>query len=266
MYNGYNSPQLTNNPFINDPTNAQSRFPDISDSTSPDNASQFTSWMQSGGSQQQQQQQQQYQQPMAPQFSGAGYNPTGSGFMTPQFQPSSGFGQQMVGQISGSSYGYLQGPSSPLSLQTAYNPVQQQLQNPSYNNVAQFDPYASLGQASWSGNNPPPMQQQSSSFATSPTPSASLTSPISPITTSRSATGAVHPREYIKTHKVEIEGWDSYAWKQLLNSIDDLKEAWASRKKEVDGRAQQLLTQMQYSGGYYPQMQQEAERLRGVCR
>lgn len=257
MYNGYNSPPLTNNPFISDPTNAQSRFPDISGSNSPEpNASQFTSWMQPGGSQQQQQQQyqQQYQQQqqMPPQLSGVGYNPTG---MTPQFQPSSGFGQQMVGQISGSSYNYLQGPSTP---QTAYNPVQQQLQNPTYSAVAQLDPYSSLGQ--WNSNNPPSApQQQSSSFVTSPT------SPTSPITTSRSATGAIHPREYIKSHKAEIESWDPYAWKQFLNVYDELKEAWAVRKKEVDGRAQQLLMQMQYSGGYYPQMQQEADRLQGVC-
>lgn len=258
MYNGYQSPQFTNNPFISDSTNAQSRFPDISGSASPEpNASQFTSWMQPGGSQQLQQQQ--YQQQMPSQFTGTGvgYNPTGNGFgsQQPQFQPSSEFGQQMVGQISGTSYGYLQGQQSPSSSQI-YNPVQQQLQSPSYSAAAQFDPLVQ----GWSNNTPSSNQQpQLSSFAAAPM------SPTSSITTSRSATGAVHPREYIKTYKAEIERWDSYAWKQFLNSYDDLKEAWANRKQEVNGRAQQLLTQMQYGGGgYYPQMQQEAERLQGV--
>jgi len=163
----------------------------------------------------------------------------------------------MVGQISGTSYGYLQGQQSPSSSQI-YNPVQQQLQSPSYSAAAQFDPLVQ----GWSSNTPSSTQQpQLSSFAAAPT------SPTSSITTSRSATGAVHPREYIKTYKAEIERWDSYAWKQFLNSYDDLKEAWATRKQEVHGRAQQLLTQMQYGGGgYYPQMQQEAERLQGLSK
>ncbi|KAJ4477228.1 hypothetical protein J3R30DRAFT_3657726 [Lentinula aciculospora] len=259
MYNGYSSPPITNNPFISDPTNAQSRYPDLSGSSpSPDpNGSQFTSWIQPRGSQQQYQQQH-YQQQMPPHLSGVVYQPTGtvgdSGFISPQFQPSSGFGQQMLGQMTGSSYGYLQGQNSS-EFQTSYSPVQQQLQSPGYNNVAQFDPYSSIG-------GPSSAQQQSSSFQSPVSP----ISPTTPVTTSRSATGAVHPREYIKTHKAEIESWDTYAWKQLLNTFDDLKGAWASRKNEVDGRAQQLLMQMQYSGGYHPQMQQEAERLRALSR
>lgn len=262
MYNGYNS-STTNNPFISDSTSAQSRYPDLSSSSpSPDpSGSQFTSWLKPGGSQQQYEQQQ-YHQQIPPQFSGIGYQPTGAidgnSFITPQFQPSSGFGQQMLGQMTGSSYSYLQGQNSSALGQTSYNPVQQQLRSPGYNNIAQFDPYSSIGGQS---GNPSSAQHQPPSFQ-SPT---SPISPTTPITTSRSASGAIHPREYIKTHKAEVESWDPYAWKQLLNAFDDLKEAWASRKNEIDGRAQQLLMQMQYSGGYHPQMQQEAERLRTVC-
>ncbi|KAJ3864107.1 hypothetical protein EV359DRAFT_41713 [Lentinula novae-zelandiae] len=260
MYNGYNS-SITNNPFIGDSTSAQSRYPDLSGSSpSPDpSGSQFTSWLKPGGSQQQYEQQ--YHQQIPPQFSGIGYQPTGAidgnSFITPQFQPSSGFGQQMLGQMTGSSYSYLQGQNTSALGQTSYNPVQQQLQSPGYNNIAQFDPYSLIG---GQGGNSSSAQHQPPSFQ-------SPTSPISPttsITTSRSASGAIHPREYIKTHKAEVESWDPYAWKQLLNAFDDLKEAWASRKNEIDGRAQQLLMQMQYSGGYHPQMQQEAERLRTV--
>ncbi|KAJ3997424.1 hypothetical protein F5050DRAFT_1799077 [Lentinula boryana] len=257
MYNGYSSPPITNNPFSSDPTNAQSRYPDLSGSSpSPDpSGSQFISWLQPGGSQQQYHQQQ-FQQQMPPQLTGLGYQPTGttdgSGYMSPQFN--SGFGQQ-IGQMTGSNYSYLSGPNHSASVQTSYNPVQQQLQNPGYHNVAQFDPYLSI-------SSPSSAPQQSSSFRSPISP----TSPTTPITTSRSAAGAIHPREFIKTHKAEIESWDTYAWKQLLNTFDDLKEAWASRKKEVDGRAQQLLVQMQYSGGYHPQMQQEAERLQALSK
>ncbi|KAF5391560.1 hypothetical protein D9757_002360 [Collybiopsis confluens] len=274
MYNAY-----TNNPFSSD--NASARYPDLSASSpSPDpSASQFTSWMQPAGSQQQQPQLQSQSQPQhqqQQQYSGTGYHQFagvaggggGSGFMSPApFQPSSGFGQQMLGQMSGggSSYNYLQGlNSAPPAIQTNYNPVQQQLQSPGYNTVSQFDPYSSLGQG-WDVASAPLQQQHQSSSSSSSYNPAPTSSAIS-VTTSRSAAGGVHPREFIKTHKTEIESWDPYAWKQLFNSFDDLKESWGNRKKEVDGRAQQLLAQMQYSGGYHPQMQQEAERLRSLSR
>ncbi|KAJ3714240.1 hypothetical protein EV361DRAFT_807320 [Lentinula raphanica] len=251
----YNSP-ITNNPFISDPTNAQSRYPDLSlSSPSPDlSSSQFTSWLQPGGSQQQYQQQQ-FQQQMPPQLS-VGYQATGfgdgSGYMGPY---SNGSGQQMTGQMTGGSYSYLLGQNPSIPAQTGYNPVQQQIQSPGYHSVAQFDPLSSTGISSSA-------PQQSASFQTPMSP----ISPTTPVTTSRSVTGAVHPREYVRTHKAEIESWDAYAWKQLLNTFDDLKEAWALRKKEVEGRAQQLLMQMRYSAGYHPQMQQESERLQALSK
>ena len=52
MYQSYGaqSPDLTNNPFITDPSNAQSRFPDISSASSPDPYNtQYNAWMQSQG-------------------------------------------------------------------------------------------------------------------------------------------------------------------------------------------------------------------------
>ncbi|KAF9043658.1 hypothetical protein BDP27DRAFT_1347021 [Rhodocollybia butyracea] len=271
MYNGYNNSQFTNNPFVSDPSNASSRYPDLSgNSPSPDSTvTQFTSWLnpqqQQQQSQQPFQQQQQQQQYMAPPSSqSVGYQTTGAGFMSPQFQPSSGFGQQMLGQMNanGGSYGYLQGQNTSTPPQT-YNPVQQQLQSPGYNSVSQFDPYSSIGQA-WTGSSDgnTPQQQQNSSFQGPTSP----ISPSTPMTTSRSATGAIHPREFIRTHKAEVESWDTYAWKQLLSTFDDLKEGWATRKKEVDERAKQLLVQMQYNGGYHPQMHQEAERLRALSK
>jgi hypothetical protein len=274
----YNS--QVNNPFVSDPTNAQSRYPDIQSSNSPDpNAAQFTSWLQPGGSSsgfqmnqqpgmyQPQQQQQQYSQPQ--QF-GSGFV-GGNGFPNPQptgsfgFQPSSNFGQMMTGQVHGSSYGYLNGQNSSIpQQQTNYNPVQQQLQSPSY--VPSLDPYSSIGQG-WDGSN----QSMQSPTGTNPGGSG-FQSPqggfgtSTPSTTSTSATGQKHPREYIRVHKTEIESWDQYAWKQLLNSFDDLKEAWSARKKEIDGKIGQLQMQIQYSGGGYYAMpyQQEVARLQAV--
>ena len=86
-------------------------------------------------------------------------------------------------------------------------------------------------------------------------------------TTSTSPTGNSHPREYLRTHKAEIESWDGYAWQQLLNSFDNLKAAWEGRAKELEGKIGQLQMQLQYGGAYYPaQIQQEQARLQGLLR
>ncbi|KAJ6619731.1 hypothetical protein B0H10DRAFT_1946558 [Mycena sp. CBHHK59/15] len=158
----------------------------------------------------------------------------------------------------GSSYGYLQGQNTVVP-QTGYNPVQQQLQNnPGY--IPQFDPYASIGQG-WDGQAAPQPQVQPSNPMQSPaSPGALATS------TSTSPTGQSHPREYIRTHKAEVESWDTYAWKQLLNGFDVLKEAWEARKTEIDGHVAQLQQQVQYGGYYAAQVQQEAARLQGMAK
>jgi hypothetical protein len=263
MYNNaYTSPAFTNNPFINDPTNAQSRFPDIS-SPSPSNSTQYTQWLQpapnsnasafltqqQGLYQQQQQQPQQYGsfQPSGYAISGTPQQQTGA-----PFQPSSSFGQQLAANINGSSYGYLEG--QPQSQQVVYNPVQQQLQSPTY--LAQFDPYSSIGQG-WDGQSQPQSQGQN------PTATGGYSTP----TSNTSPLGDPHPRDYIRNHKLELEAWDGYAWKQLLNAFDALKNSWDGRTKELGSQVAQLQQQLAYSGGgyYAAQIQQEGTRLQGVC-
>ncbi|KAF8656190.1 hypothetical protein AX16_002628 [Volvariella volvacea WC 439] len=299
MYrNGYGaaSPPISNNPFAADPTNAHSRFPDITGAGQNPAASQYTSWVQSTGSafsspgypsqlQQQQTnayaQQSSFGQQSQPPFminQQQGYSSSPS----QPFQPSSSFGQQLVAastttHISGSSYGYLQGQPTglPSSQPTGYNPVQQQLQSSGY--IAQFDPYASIGQG-WDGTTQQPQQQfqqlqpQPQQHLIQQQASNQFLIPIGTtttgaiITTSRGPNGELHPREFIKTHKSEIESWDTYAWRQFLNSFDSLKTAWENRKTELAGKISQYTTQLQYGGyGYYPgQLQQEITRLQGL--
>ncbi|RDB25987.1 hypothetical protein Hypma_006551 [Hypsizygus marmoreus] len=266
MYNnGYGGPEITNNPFINDPRNPQTRFPDISGASSSNGLQ--TQWPQSpidnnGGYQappmyhQPSYQQQPQLSPgyvqqtgyLSPGLSPQGISPQPTGM---PFQPTSSFGQQLAANMSGSSYGYLQGQSGPQS--TAYNPAQQQLQNnPGY--IAQFDPYASIGQG-WEGQQPQNQNVQS------PTGGG-------PISTSTPSPGNPHPRDYLRTHKAEIEAWDTYAWKQLLNAFDALKDSWEGRSKELEGKINQLQTQMQYGGGgyYASQIKQEGLRLQALLK
>ncbi|KAF8071971.1 hypothetical protein FPV67DRAFT_909434 [Lyophyllum atratum] len=263
MYNnGYGNPETTNNPFITDPRNPQTRFPDLSTGSGPQ-----SQWDASPTGYQQQApgmyQQPSYQMQQQPQLS-PGYAPS-SGYMSPglspgmapqqtgmPFQPTSSFGQQLSASISGSSYGYLQGQNGQPQ-QQGYQPVQQQLQSPSY--IAQFDPYASIGQG-WAGEAQPQTQTHNMQGPMSGAP----TSP------SFSSSGNPHPREYIRTHKAEIEAWDTYAWKQLFGAFDALKESWEGRTKELEQKISQLQTQLQYGGGgYYPgQIQQEGSRLQGL--
>ncbi|KAF8227309.1 hypothetical protein L208DRAFT_1366334 [Tricholoma matsutake] len=262
MYNNaYTSPAFTNNPFVNDPTDAQSRFPDLS-SPSPSNGTQYTQWLQPApvpsatpyqtqpqGLYQQQQQQPQYGSVQsAYALSGSPQQQKGM-----PFQPSSAFGQQLAANISGSSYGYLQGQAQPQ--QPEYNPVQQQLQSPTY--IAQLDPYASIGQG-WDGQNQPQSQGQNTTATGSYSTSSSSISP----------SGDPHPRDYIRNHKPELEAWDSYAWKQLLNAFDALKNTWDGRTKELGSQLAQLQQQLAYSGGgyYAGQIQQEGARLQGLMK
>ncbi|KAG6908337.1 hypothetical protein DXG01_005248 [Tephrocybe rancida] len=270
MYNNdYGSPEITNNPFVADPTNAQSRYPDLLAAPGQN------SWPQTPSNMGYQQPQGMYQQPSYQQqqpspgygAQAPGYlspNPMSQGMATQQtgmpFQPTSSFGQQLAANLSGSSYGYLQGQNGS-SQQQGYQPAQQQLQSPGY--LAQFDPYASIGQG-WAGEPQPQNQPQQNQSQ----PQSQLSNiPGAPAsTTSLSPSGVSHPREYLRTHKGEIEAWDAYAWKQLLNSFDALKDSWDERAKEIEGKATQLQMQLQYGGGgYHPaQVQQEGARLQGL--
>ena len=240
MYNTWSS----NNPFANDANNPHTRFPDISSLASPASL---------------QDPNQEYRGYLPPQTSPTfgnqpGYfgqgilqQPTGA-----PFQPSSAFGQQLAANISGSSYGYLNGQSTGAG-QNGYNPAQEQLRNNS-NYIAQFDPYASLGQG-WNAS----PQSSPQSLTSPPVWSPTSGSPA----TSTSQTGDPHPREYLRTHKSGLEAWDRSTWDQLLNVFDSLKNAWEGRAKELEERIGQL--QMQYIGAYHPtQIQQESARLQGV--
>ncbi|KAG6817339.1 hypothetical protein H0H87_009937 [Tephrocybe sp. NHM501043] len=271
MYNsGFGAPEITNNPFVTDPTNAQSRFPDLSIASGA-----HSQWSQAPSNAGYQLSQGMYQQPsyqlQQPQLSpgytqSPGYlSPNPSQGLAPQptgmpFQPTSSFGQQLAANINGSSYSYLQQGQGGPSQQQAYQPAQQQLQSSGY--IAQFDPYASIGKG-WSGESQPQPSNQSQVPQTQNQQNLISGTPVSQ---NLSPSGVSHPREYLRTHKAEIEAWDAYAWKQLLNSFDALKETWDGRAKEIEGKANQLNTQLQYGGGgYHPaQIQQEGARLQGL--
>jgi len=265
----YRSPDLSNNPFINDPSQPHTRFPDLNSQSSVQDpgTSQFAPWLQqqpgaTSPTSYFPQQSGLYQQPTfqpQQQFT-PGYNtayPIQNVSPPPTnqpFQPLSSFGQQLAGQINGSAYGYPQQQGqNPTSPQSGFLAQQQTQTSPGY--LAQFDPYAPVGQG-WEGQaqvqSPTQVQSPGSSSATSPT-------------------GDPHPRNYIRTHKAEIESWDTYAWKQLLNTFDALKGAWEKRKKDVGLRLQQLqpqVQQAQYSGDAYYMMQieQEGARLQGLMK
>jgi hypothetical protein len=188
------------------------------------------------------------------------------GYLDPsqqQFQPSSSFGQQLVHQVNGSSYGYLQGqsPAYPGGSQGMYGDggltmAQQQVRNnPGY--IAQFDPYSSIGQG-WDGQSQIGQNQQSQSQSQGQYSSVAQGSGGGP-------NPNPHPRDYIRTHKAELEIWDAISWKQLFNTFDTLKSAWEARKRELEGRLAQLQSQMQYGGGAYMYAgQQEQGRLQEV--
>jgi len=310
MYAGYGSasPPLTNNPFLpNGIQQVASRFPDIS-SPSLNNGNGYNgqpqqSWgdgyMTGGGggySQQQQQgiyqqypQQQMQQQPMQ---TGYGQQGMGGGFFsggqnyppqspppTGQFQPSTAFGQQLAANISGSSYGYLNGQQQQQQ-GSAYHPAQQQLQNnPNY--VAQLDPYASLAQIVEVGgssnansyNQPSNYGNSNNGMAQSLSTGSTMSSTSSFSSSSSGASfgvgpaGDAHPKDFIRTHKAELEKWDNYAWRQLLNSFEAMKRAWEGRKTELTSKAKEIISkgQMGMAYGYYAQqIQQEASTIQEV--
>ena len=52
----------------------------------------------------------------------------------------------------------------------------------------------------------------------------------------------LHPREVIRKYKAELEVWDTYSWKQVMNSLESLRKAWERRMHELDMRTKQLST------------------------
>ncbi|KJA26273.1 hypothetical protein HYPSUDRAFT_36548 [Hypholoma sublateritium FD-334 SS-4] len=294
MYSGYGttSPPLTNNPFISS-EHPSSRFPDISSPPPQQQQQQYGTWSATGGGypeQQQLVQQQQvgYGQPQ--QQMGMTMGGSGAGYLSPApqsypsqggtapFQPSSSFGQQLAGHMSGSSYYYLQGQQQQPQNATAYHPVQQQLQNnPGY--IAQFDPYSSLGQALGGGGGNQAQNQGYNGYNQQQpglVHTASMGSTMSSVSGGAassygmSATGNPHPKDYIRTHKTEIEAWDQYAWKQLIGTFEVLMQSWEGRKNELSRRVGELSQQMQagmaYGQYYVAQIQQEGSRIQQLLK
>ena len=297
MYTGYGSanPPLTNNPFLSQTAQSvTSRFPDISSSIPNDsNTTSFVSWgdgstMTRGGLPQQQQSSYQQLPAQIPYGSPQGYSMNNSGYASPTTQtfPSpppfqmqsydNTFGQQQfTPHVSGSSYSYLSGTQQQPN--SSYNPAQQQLQNnPGY--FAQFDPYGAIGQG-WEGGAGRATNNNNNHFSSigpSMSTGSTLSSASSTSTSFSSSSfgvgpkGDSHPRDYIRTHKSQVEAWDAYAWKQLLNSFETLKSAWDERKSELITRAKGIISQgqtgMGYGGYFAQQIQQEAARVQQVCR
>ncbi|KAI0635951.1 hypothetical protein C8Q77DRAFT_1100546 [Trametes polyzona] len=277
----YNSPppELSNNPFIDHSANALARFPDISRSDDP-SSSQYTSWLNRPQTSSLNTNQTGYfpQGVSSPTGYGGGYRaqpqatgwgqaqgPSGFGPAQPQqqqpygqmgmmspaqppqmssgpFQPSSSFGQQLVGQVNGAYGGavpqqqqqqpqYSGYPTSPQygqQYQQGYPGQQQQQQQPQQY-LAEFDPY-SQNQG---------MQQQ----AGFQTPGAPAQGP------GGAQNKRQHPREYVQSHKTELEAWDSYTWKQAQNSFEDLKSAWEARKTELEARLRAMGGAGLFGGG-----------------
>ncbi|KAI0950921.1 hypothetical protein AcW1_008101 [Taiwanofungus camphoratus] len=269
-------PELSNNPFIDHPANALTRYPDIAGTDDPTGSSgEYTSWLQHSGS------------PLASNMAGypgqgatIGYGTAyqqpqlqpqqtawngGSGFVQSQqgygspiaqfpqtpgqpFQPSSSFGQQLVGQVNGAYSGLPQPqsqpqftgyPSSP-QYGAGYQSGYLQQAQPTTPYLSEFDPYA---------------QSTSSSLGSS------------------QAGGQYrpqHPREYVQQHKAELESWDAYSWKQAQNTFDALKEAWGVRKREIETRVRAMGGAGLFGGGGYGGMYggqaQEIARLESLAK
>jgi len=274
-YGSYNSPpaELSNNPFLEHSSNPLTRYPDVSGSISPTN-SQFTTWVgQPTGVPQQQQGYNTYgPQPAQQQYTaGWGGSPTyqtqgqGQGYKNPpqqqtssghRFQPSSSFGQQLSSAVDaggyiqggvgyqqqqpqqqftgyGASNGYGTTASMPGQIQIPQTPYQQTgVTGPGY--LSEFDPYGPIGQGNWDGQQ---QQQQPQQQSYGYQGGEGLPNGGTP-----GSQSDLHPREVIRKYRAELELWDNYSWKQVMNSVDCLKKAWERRMQELDARTRQLST------------------------
>jgi hypothetical protein len=273
---------MSNNPFMDHSAPAHQRYPDIS-SPGP-------SYGGAPGWQQQQQQQpnmggfaqQGYMQSPGGYGGGGGYQQQqqqmtgwggnasypGTTMSSGGFQPSSSFGQQMAAQLQ-SGYGaqpsYGGANAIGYQQQTGYGQAQQggwgqqqSQQQLDWSAIAQFDPYSNLGS----------LEGQTGSGAGLFGGTQPASNPAAPNyggygqagAGSGAPPGQLHPRDMIRHHKAALEAWDPYAWKQLTNSFDALKNAWEAREKEAEQRLRGLGNMPSYDYG----AAQESQRLRGV--
>jgi hypothetical protein len=194
--------------------------------------------------QQQQQQQSPYQaQPQSP------YSPSPTSYQSPT-QPSP-LGHQFAGQVNSLATGYPQGQIQAQAqytgypTQQAYGYQQQQPQQAAYGYpphqqqqrqlLAQFDPYANLGQLS-----PPSSGTSSIQGAFGNGAMASSTQAQQQQQQQQQPPGVQHPRAFIQSHKAELEAWDPPTWKQVQGSFDALKTAWETRKRAAETQVRAL--------------------------
>ncbi|KAG6373482.1 hypothetical protein JVT61DRAFT_6637 [Boletus reticuloceps] len=202
-------PQLTNNPFIGDPTTAHARFPDLSASNQPQ-YTQYSSYPQSyaspGGLQPQ-------QIPSQTQFA-----PTSYQYPAQAYAPACSLPIDPLTPLSNSPLGPQPGAFQPTGFAQQQYPI---ASSHSYTNYAQ-----------------PQLQPQPPPTTATP----NYLTEFDPNTTSSSntaPTGTPHPRDLIRTHKVGLEAWDTYSWKQLLSGCDALKGAWHARKMQAESVVRQ---------------------------
>jgi len=196
---------------------------------------------------------------------------------TASFQPTSAFGQSLQSSISGGppgGYGYPQSHQPPSQQTSAYNPVQQQLlNNPNY--VGQLDPYAPISQGWAAADTVTAAAPQSQSLGPDNSSSNVFGYGNNNLNNNNqinsgpgvgfSPSGDPHPRDYIRSHRQEIEAWDPYTWKQLLNSCESLKRSWESRRNELKNKLARVQSQLGFIGYYdRSQIQQEVGRMQGL--
>ncbi|BGP26352.1 hypothetical protein Rt10032_c27g6823 [Rhodotorula toruloides] len=151
-----------------------------------------------------------------------------------QAQGQGGVDPQHTGRFAGtgtSGYmGYLQPPpQSPMGGGAVYSPGG--MQQPQYTGM---HPYPPQQQLSYSPAPPPPVSDldpysslSSSSFASpSPSPASSQQQAGSLLSVPQTHS---HPRDYVQENRAQLMSWDEYAWRQLDNRIDALREAWQTR-------------------------------------
>ena len=192
--------------------------------------------------------------------------------LTASFKPSSGFDPTLQqSSISGGDYSYSQqsvglvqhqplAPPQP----TPYNPAlpahtahTAQQQYPSY--ATQFDPYPPIPQG-WGTDNATPQPVGSNNNNNNNRYDKIHSGP-----TGNSPSGDPHPRDYIHSHKQEIEAWDQYTWKRLLNSCEALKKSWETKRNELKNKLAGLQNQLRYTGYFdRTQFQQESGKIQGV--
>ena len=292
------NPPLTNNPFIENTSHPSNRYPDLSSPPTGSTQPQWTDPALLSGPQPQYQPDiyQQYPTVLQQQIT-TGYTPQqhpqfqvvpqqlGQPLIqasqppqnyplyqqshlqpapqpTAPFQPTSTFGQSLQSSITGGSYGYPQSGHH-LPPQPTYNPAQQQLlNNPNY--VPQLDPYAPISQG-WAADTATPQSQPVNLSNNNTFGYGNNNNQINSGPVGFSPSGDPHPRDYIRNHRQEIEAWDSYTWKQLLNSCDALKRSWESKRNELKNKLAGLQNQLRYAGYYdRTQIQQEGSRIQGV--